>query len=182
MITSFIPYPVLETEDLLIRVGIPEDDEMNLIIYTDPVITKYLGFSSDTTIDYIRERRENVHKGILDKKFIDWNIILKESNECIGGICIWNLDHFRNSGELGYKLYSKYHRRGYMTQALHAAIDYGFNVMGLSIIEAFTRCDNEPSIQLLLSNGFEPNGSIIEENTHTKEKEVLNIYQLRRSI
>jgi ribosomal-protein-alanine N-acetyltransferase len=70
---------------------------------------------------------------------------------------------------MGYDLAAPHRRQGIMTEAMEAAIDYGFGSMGLNRIEALVDPGNTASIRLLLRLGFSQEG-VLREYTHFRGK------------
>lgn len=83
-----------------------------------------------------------------------WGISLKDHPNLIGTICLWNFSEDRKTAEVGYEMLPDYHGKGFMSEALQAAINYGFNELSLQEILAFTNRFNENSKKLLLRHGF----------------------------
>ena len=76
--------------------------------------------------------------------------------EC--GFHTWNQKHRR--AEVFYHLkHDSDKRKGFMTEALHAVLDYGFNAMNLHRIQALVDPGNTPSIKLLQRYGFSKEGT-----------------------
>ncbi|WP_322010740.1 GNAT family N-acetyltransferase [Paraburkholderia sp. J12] len=82
-----------------------------------------------------------------------------ESNDIVGVV---NLNEIVagvfQSAYLGYYGMQRYAGRGYMTEALRAAIDYAFNDLGLHRLEANIQPGNEASIALVRRLGFQKEG------------------------
>lgn len=72
----------------------------------------------------------------------------------IGNICIWNLEPDNHRGELGYSLLKSYRSQGFMTEAIQAVINFGFNEMNLHAISARVHAQNLPSFKILEKIGF----------------------------
>lgn len=77
-------------------------------------------------------------------------ITRKEDEQIVGAI---TLDNIRRgpiqSGTLGYWTGEKYVRNGYMQEAIDAMVNYAFQTLDLSRIEAACLPDNNPSRRLL---------------------------------
>jgi len=65
---------------------------------------------------------------------------------------------FFQSCYLGYKMDSRYTRRGYMREALEGVIAHAFGPLGLHRLEANVMPRNLPSLELLRSLGFSEEG------------------------
>jgi len=86
-------------------------------------------------------------------------IFLRKEKKLIGGITLDNIRKGSSqSASLGYWLAYEHTRNGYMTEAMKLIIDYGFNVLKLSRLEAATLPENEASRKLLEKIGFKYEG------------------------
>lgn len=83
-----------------------------------------------------------------------WGISLKDQPNLIGTICLWKFSEDRKTAEVGYELLPDHHRKGMMSEALKAVLDYGFNELHLQEILAFTNKMNENSKSLLAKHHF----------------------------
>lgn len=83
-----------------------------------------------------------------------WGISLKEQRNLIGTICLWNFSEDQKTAEVGYELLPDYHRKGIMSEALAAVLNFGFNDLHLQEIVAMTNKFNENSKGLLLKHDF----------------------------
>ncbi|MGC5744136.1 GNAT family N-acetyltransferase [Chryseobacterium sp. NFX27] len=95
----------------------------------------------------IKERTQNNQTLYL-------GITYKNQPDLIGTICLWNFSEDRKTAEVGYELLPDYHRKGIMSEALKAVLNYGFNNLHLQEILAFTSRYNENSKGLLLKHHF----------------------------
>lgn len=122
------------------------------------------------TYGYELESVENVRRTFgfsrnawVKKQRIKWAIRLKsEENKLIGQCELFDLQA-QSKAELGYWLGADYHSQGIMTEALGAVVCYGFNIMGLHRIYAYTSTQNMPSRALLRKVGFVEEG-ILRQN------------------
>lgn len=77
----------------------------------------------------------------------------------IGSITISGIIRgYLRSAFLGYKLDSRFARRGYMREALPAVIDYAFSTMDLHRLEANVMPNNDRSLKLVRLLGFRDEG------------------------
>ena len=81
------------------------------------------------------------------------------ANQLYGAI---TLDNIRRgptqSGTLGYWVGEEYARRGYMTEAINAVVQYAVTELDLSRIESACLADNKPSRGVLEKCGFKYEG------------------------
>jgi ribosomal-protein-alanine N-acetyltransferase len=83
-----------------------------------------------------------------------WGISLKDQPNLIGTICLWKFSDDRKQAEVGYELLPDYHRKGIMSEALTAVVNFGFNTLNLQEIVAMTNKFNENSKGILLKHDF----------------------------
>jgi ribosomal-protein-alanine N-acetyltransferase len=152
--TNFTPFPVLETERLILRQLESTDDKEIFSHRSDDRVNKYLEDFRHATIEQTQTFIERVQNEVANHKTILWVITERGKNKFLGTVCLWNISPKDHKAETGYTLDPKFHGKGYMNEALVKIIDFGFNKMKLRTIEAYTRKDNDPSIQLLLRNKF----------------------------
>ena len=72
----------------------------------------------------------------------------------LGSICLWNFSGDRLKAEVGYDLNPAFHGMGLMDEAMKMVLRFGFDVLKLESIEAYTQGNNEPSKRLLVRNHF----------------------------
>ena len=85
-----------------------------------------------------------------------------------------------NRGEFGCELASPYWGRGLMKEAASVVLDYGFEVMGLNRIEAFTDVRNERGSGFFTSFGFQHEGILRDYRHNGNAYITVNVYSLLR--
>lgn len=70
-----------------------------------------------------------------------WAITLRETGEMVGGCGLWWPEGYPRS-ELTWWVLPAARRQGYALEASRAAVDYGYRVLGWSLVETHTRDDN----------------------------------------
>ena len=156
----FASFPEIETERLLLRELLPEDAPAIFRLFSDPLVTRYYDLVTYTDIQQAEELIDFFDESFELERAIRWGIERKEDGE-IMGTCgfVWLRTH---RGEIGYELHSSFWRQGYMGEALDAILDFGYTEFGLHRIEAMTMMENEGSIGLLRSLGFQQDGILRE--------------------
>jgi [ribosomal protein S5]-alanine N-acetyltransferase len=97
------------------------------------------------------------------------------AGEC--GFHTWNRTH--NRAEVFYMLNNDADKRkGYMTEALQAVLDFGFSQLGLHRVEAFVAPGNTPSVKLLSRYGFTKEGTAREHYNVNGKNEDSDSYSL----
>lgn len=151
---NFNPFPVLETERLLLRQIITSDAEDIFIIRSDANVMRYIPRPIAHTIEDVFPLIEMIEDFLTKGERINWAIELKSTGKLIGMIGYVNIkeQHFR--AEVGYALAAAHHRNGYMLEALKRIVQFGFEDMNLHSIEAIVDADNVASNSLLKHAGF----------------------------
>lgn len=154
---NFIPFPQLTTERLVLRQIKESDHDIILFLRSDSTVNKFIERpehrktkNKDDALKFIKEITENLKTNTA----IAWGITLKNNPQIVGTICLWNFSNKGTVAEVGYDLNPEFQRKGIMNEALKSVVDYGFNTLNLSKIEAFTHKENENSIKLLENNRF----------------------------
>lgn len=145
---------ILETERLILKpigeshvediLRIRSNEVVNQFVQRIPPKTNYDALDFILTI---KKRNQN-------NESLNWGISYKNQQNLIGTICLWKFSEDRTEAEVGYELLPEHHRKGLMSEALNAVLNYGFNELNLLEILAFTNKFNENSKRLLLKNNF----------------------------
>jgi len=86
-------------------------------------------------------------------------VFRRDDNLLLGGVTLSNVRRgVAQSATLGYWVAAAHARQGYMTEALAAALDFGFDHLGMHRIEAACLPNNEASKALLAKMGFVEEG------------------------
>ena len=149
-----------ETDNLMLRQICMDDKEDLYKQYSDPQICKFMmDFEPFTSV----ETAEEVINWYLCPEPGDHNnwVILRKTDGAFLGTCGYhNWDKNNNICDIGFDLMWEYWGRGYMTEALTALIDVGFESMGLNRIQGLVFLGNEKAIRLMLRLGFKKEGII----------------------
>ena len=153
-------FPPIQTERLTMRPFQADDLEFVFQHFSDPQVAQYLLDEPPVTD---RSQAQEIVQFYLDsvgKPYNRWVIISKADDQRIGtcGFHKWNKSHQR--AEIGYDLSPNAWGQGYMQEAIRAAIQYGFNHMGLHRIEALVYPENTRSLHLLNKLGFKQEGTL----------------------
>ncbi len=152
---NFTPFPVLQTERLLLRRMLMQDDEALFLLRTEEAANKYLDREKPTAVEQVHQLVNKIDDGIRNNTAISWAIALKENpDEMIGTISYHKTDAAHHRAEIGYMIMPHHWRKGLVSEAIKAVLDYGFNSMQLHSIEANINPHNEASRNILLKHGF----------------------------
>ena len=154
METNFNPFPSLTTERLYLRKLSLDDANEIFLLRSDDVINKYLDRQKAASIEDAQKFIKKIIRGIKNNDCIYWAISFKDKTTLLGTICLWNLSKEENKVEVGYELLPSFHGKGIAQEALSEVINFGFDVMKLQKIEAYTHKENITSIKLLEKFNF----------------------------
>ncbi len=151
---NFSPFPIIETERLLLR-RITNDDVNEVFeLRSNPETMKYIPRPLAKTTEDALE-----HIAIIDEKItanigINWAITLKDDSKLLGIIGYYRtqLENYRS--EIGYMLLPEFHGKGIVPEAVNRLIRYGFDDLKLHSIEAVIDPENIASEKVLQKCGF----------------------------
>ena len=122
-----------------------------------PEIVAGTGWPAPEGLDGAREEIERYVTGLFDRRDgLRWGIVpLAAPASMIGtvGLFSWR-DEPEPAAELGYDLAPAWWGRGLMAEAIGAAVDFGFERMGLARVEAMVLVGNDRSCRTLERTGF----------------------------
>jgi ribosomal-protein-alanine N-acetyltransferase len=161
---NFNPFPILETERLLLRRIDANDVNEIFALRSNPETMKYIPRPLLKTNEDVLQHIATIDAKIENNEAINWGITLKNDPKLIGIIGHYRikLEHFR--AEIGYMLLPEFNGKGIISEAVKEVVDYGFNVMKLHSIEAIIDPENFGSEKVLQKNGF-------VKEAHLKENE-----------
>ena len=158
------PFPVLETERLILREWQDDDAEALFRSFGREEVLKYIPIEkhqdaerSLQTIQRFRKRFHELQSGLV------WAIQRKDTGEVIGetGINEWMPDHFRIT--IGYSFNPDHWGHGFATEAVGRNVKFAFEEFPLfkvNRIEALTDPANIGSIKVLEKLGFKKEAHI----------------------
>ncbi len=170
VVIGFDEFPVLETERLLLRRMTMDDAGFYLKHFSDPSIVSISAFEAPKDmVAAIAELREYCVDIFTNDSGIRWGITLRNDPNLIGTLGFYKWVKNARHAEIGYDLDATHRRRGIMTEALTAALDYIFNEVELNRVQALTDPTNTPSVRLLDKLGFTQEG-VLRDYTYFRGK------------
>lgn len=162
-------FDTLETPRLVLSGISPE--QMTYIFENLPKddIKRILGHRSERDYEKEASKHQNGYSS-YNRRFKLFLLTDKASNTIIGrcGIHNWNIEHRR--AEIGYVMEDEqYKRKGLMTEALEAILEYGFRNLNLNRIEALVGAGNVPSLRLMEKFNFTKEG-LLRQHAYASDK------------
>lgn len=121
---------------------------------SDPDVMRFLGGpqareDTETSIVRVQSRWEQFG-------YSWWTLFLRDADIMIGAACLQNLAHKENAPlEIGWRLKPEFHGSGYATEAGQAAMDFGFDHVGVDYICSVADPDNEASQKVMKRLGMQ---------------------------
>jgi len=148
----------LETERLILREIVDQDEAALFELDSDPEVHKYVGKKPIENIELIKMVIAFIRQQYEDNGIGRWAVIEKKSNQLIGwaGLKLFTdeINGQLNFYELGYRFMTKHWGKGYATESAKAIVAYGFNILNLNDIYAMIDVKNTPSKKVLEKTGF----------------------------
>lgn len=175
-------FPVLATERLSLREIIHSDATALFAIHGDVDHMQWFGTEPMRTVDEATKLieifagwRQNPNPGTR------WGVERKSDGAFIGTCGLFKWNRGWRSCTVGYELAANAQGHGYMTEALRAALAYGFDQMELNRIEATVSPENVRSISVLTTLGFRQEGQLRQAGYWSgKYHDLLQFALLRR--
>jgi ribosomal-protein-alanine N-acetyltransferase len=131
-----------------------------------------------TSIDGVYQYIEMVRNQYLENNIGRFVVVLKETNELIGWAGLkYNTEKVNNKVhfyDIGYRLNEKFWGKGYASEASFAWLDYGFNVMKITVMEAAAHTENSASNRILQKIGLKMTEKYLEDGVSWNWYELKN--------
>ncbi|OXE99145.1 ribosomal-protein-alanine N-acetyltransferase [Flavobacterium araucananum] len=161
---NFTPFPVIETERLLLRRVTIDDANDIFILRSNPETMKFIPRpllkSAEDALVLIAEIESKINTNVG----INWAITLKDNPKLLGIIGYYRMQPENYRAEIGYILLPEFHGKGIIPEAVNRLITYGFEDLKLHSIEAVIDPENYASEKVLQKCGF-------VKEAHFKESE-----------
>jgi RimJ/RimL family protein N-acetyltransferase len=143
----------ITTERLFMEPFAPAHADGLFAMNSDPEVMRYLG-DPQTRAD-VAESIVKVQARWAAHGFGWWSIFLKGTDTLIGSACLQHLAHIESAPlEIGWRLMTAHHGKGYATEAGQAAMDFGFERVGVDYVCAVANPDNMASQNVMKRLGM----------------------------
>lgn len=140
----------------------PENLELIYEMENDPTQWDIANFSVPYSRYVIKQYMESSQCDMFADKQLRLMIVRLEDQTIIGTIDITGFLPMHGRGEVGISLKKQYRGEGYAREALNLLCDYAFGFLYLKQLSAEVAVDNELSLRLFTSCGFEQCGLLKE--------------------
>ena len=175
---NFAPFPVLETENLILRQISPNDDHEVFELRSNPETMKFIPRPLAETIEDAQKFITECTTSIEKNELINWAIASKKEDKLIGMIGFFRMQPENFRGEVGYILNPNFHGKGIMKEALDKALQFGFRTLNFHSIEAVIDPKNTASENLLVKANFKKEAHFKENFFYNNEFLDTIIYSL----
>ncbi|WP_163411404.1 GNAT family N-acetyltransferase [Flavobacterium ajazii] len=159
---NFTPFPVIETERLLLRRITNNDVKEVFELRSNPETMKYIPRPLVKTTQDALEHIATIEEKIISNEGINWGITLKGNSKLLGIIGFYRMQPENYRAEIGYILLPDFHGKGIVPEAVKRLINYGFNDLKLHSIEAVIDPENKASEKVLQKCGFVKEAHLLE--------------------
>jgi ribosomal-protein-alanine N-acetyltransferase len=150
----FHPLPSLESERLVLLPIRAAHANALFPLFSDPVVMTPSHEPAHATPEETAKFVSILLKNHETRTGISWVLIPKAESDPIGHLALHSISWNNRRAQLGFGLLRSLWRRGLMTEALRAVIDFSFSSLGFIKLCAQNTTDNDGCHQFLLSVGF----------------------------
>lgn len=166
-------------ETIYLRALEPEDLEFLYLVENDENIWHVSNTQTPYSKFLIRQYLQNAHQDIYEAKQLRLVICESESDKTIGLIDLFDFDPKNQRAGIGILIHNTNQRgHGFGNQALNLLISYCFNQLQIHNLYANIGTENEKSLHLFATFGFEKVGIRKEWNYIGNQYEDEVIFQL----
>ena len=153
-------FETVETDRLILKIIDAKILASLYANYSEEELMPVLGFA--TREEFLNDKaKSDGGFDTDDRSILGFIMVIKASNKAIGRCGFHNWYHAHQRAEMGYAIFREEDRQhGYMSEAMKAILDYGFNTMNLNRIEAFVGPENVPSLRIVKNHGFTQEGHL----------------------
>src|SRR5690606_1679623 len=116
--TDFSKFPILFTENLILREVDEKDVNEIFFLRSDKEIMKYIPRVPAKTIQDALDHIEVLRKAKENEEGINWAITRKENDTLIGIIGLFRINKDDSRAEIGYILHPHFHGKGIIKEVL----------------------------------------------------------------
>ncbi len=162
-------FPIIDLGDYILREQQDKDVANFFRYYTDPEVNKYILTEVPQTLEDARRELYYWRNVFYNNDGIYFAIASKHDDQMIGSIGFSGINTYHSRMELSYDMAKEFWRKGIMSKAIKALLQYGFKEMNINRIEAVSSIYNEGSIRLLEKCDFKYEGCLRQHRFHREK-------------
>lgn len=151
---EFTPFPIIQTEQFLLRPLHADDAHAILELRSDESVNKYLDRPKARSLDDAEKFITAISDRVKSNETLYCAISRKEEEGLLGTVCLWNLSDELQEVEIGYELLPRFQGLGIMKEVIPSVLRYAFDELNARKINATLHRENARSINLLGKHGF----------------------------
>lgn len=156
----FVPFPLLETERLIIRQVRRSDAKELYELCRRPETSKYAHWSPHTSLYATKSYISYLLSLKRKHQLTGFVIVEKQSGKLIGTCSYVSIDEDYKTAEIGYCILKEYWGQGFAKEAVDSLLWYGFEEINLQRIYARVLPENIQSVRVLQKCGFTFEGTL----------------------
>lgn len=157
--------PTLESERLRLR-WLTEDDAPALLeVFGDPRVIRWWSSPLMEDLDAARELVADIHDHFAARELFQWGLADAATDRVLGTTTLCDFTSGQRRAEVGIALGADHWGRGLAREALARLVDFAFDELGLTRLEADVDPRNARSLTLFESQGFKREG-LLRERWH----------------
>jgi ribosomal-protein-alanine N-acetyltransferase len=160
-ILNHIGTQTINSERLILRTfQYTDNDDMLTYWISDPKIQSLYSEPTYTTKEEVKELLDKYISSYERPDYYRWAIIEKESGICIGQIAIFLVDNKNHFCEIEYALGSKFHCKGYATEAVKSILRFSFDKVNFHKVQVCHKEGNMASQGVIRKCNFTYEGTL----------------------
>lgn len=135
------------------KLEITDSQQLFENVYSDPKVAGYMSWNLYNNVAEVENYLKNWQEHYKQNECY-WGVFLKENNELIGTVYLYDENAGAEVGFISYCFGSKFWGNGYATETVKVVLQYGFNDIGYNNITTFVAKSNIRSQNVLSRLGF----------------------------
>ncbi len=152
--TDFSKFPILTTDQLILREVEDGDVDEIFFLRSDKEIMKYIPRPPAKTKKDALDHIEVLRKAKENQEGINWAITQKGNDTLIGIMGLFQINKRDFRAEIGYILHPGYQGKGIISEAIQRIIEFGFEHINLHTLTAIIDPRNIASEKVLQRANF----------------------------
>ncbi len=171
----FSRFPLVKTEDILLRKISEQDLDALCAIYQNPNVFRYIPGDAKKSRDTVSHLVDHFERDFRKGKEMFLGICLPESpDQLLGIVEMFHYDPKVHMVTIGYRLDEQHWGKGYAARATRALCAYLFDEVGIRRIQASVMPENPASMRVLEKCGFVREG-YIRQGSFCKGKGIVDL-------